>query len=145
MFGFTPLMQRTAVAKTLGFIIGLIGFFFIRAFAPDADPLMAWAFLALYLTIGGVVGVIGSITHMPIFNVPYPPALRGGIMGAWFAILAVLFGYQNLTDLLMQMDFLPSFLQSTVWIIVEAAIIGALLDVIVTRVIGDAVPNAPAE
>ena len=66
-------------------------------------------------------------------------------MGAWFAILAVLFGYQSLTDLIMQMGFLPPFLQSTVWIIVEAAIIGALLDVIVTRLMGDPIPTAPAE
>lgn len=135
MLSFTPLMTRTAMAKTLGFIAGLIGFYGTRTIAPTADPLLAWGILALFITIGGVVGISGTVTRIPIFNLPYPPALRGGLMGAWFTFLCVIFGYPLLSDAFQTITYLPDFMKNPWWMIIDGIVVGAVIDIIVSRLV----------
>lgn len=135
MFNFSPLMTRTALAKSLGFVAGLIGFFGTRTVTPTADPLLAWGILALFITIGGVVGISGTVSRIPIFNLRYPPWIRGGLMGAWFTFLCVLFGYDMLAQAFQSISYLPEFMRNPWWIIADGIVVGALIDIIVSRVV----------
>lgn len=137
MFKFTPLMKRTAIAKTLGFVAGLVGFFGTRAVSPAADPLFAWGILALFLSIGGIVGVSGTVTRIPLFNLPYPPWLRGGLMGAWFTFLCVLFGYDMLSESFQTVSYLPDFMKKPWWMIADGIVVGAVIDIVVSRIVKD--------
>lgn len=134
---FTPLMTRTAIAKTLGFIAGIIGFYGTRAVTPTADPLFAWGILALFMTIGGVVGISGTVARIPIFNLPYPPWLRGGLMGAWLTFLCVLFGYNMLQPAFQTISYLPDFMQKPWWMIADGIVVGAVIDIIASRLVKD--------
>tara|TARA_R110002051_G_scaffold57104_2_gene105785 strand:- start:11141 stop:11575 length:435 start_codon:yes stop_codon:yes gene_type:complete len=135
MFNFTPLMTRTAIAKSLGFIVGLIGFWGTRTMLPTADPLLAWGVLALFLTIGGVVGISGTVHRIPMFNVVYPPWLRGGLMGAWFTFLSVIFGYDMLAATFQNIAYLPDVFKNPWWMIADGIVVGALIDIIVSRIV----------
>tara|TARA_R110002094_G_scaffold23446_3_gene35823 strand:+ start:404 stop:853 length:450 start_codon:yes stop_codon:yes gene_type:complete len=135
MLNFTPLMTRTAIAKSLGFLVGLIGFWGTRTMLPTADPLLAWGVLALFVTIGGVVGISGTVNHIPIFKLAYPPWLRGGLMGGWFTFLTILFGYDMLAQALISISYLPEFFKNPWWMIADGIVVGALIDIIVSRLV----------
>lgn len=137
MLHFTPLMKRATLAKSLGFLAGIIGFFGTKAAAPNADPLFAWGILALFISIGGIVGIIGIIKHVPIFNLPLPPLIRGGAMGAWFTVLCVIFGYDMINVALQDISYLPDFLRNPFWMVLDGFFIGAAIDMIVSRVVKD--------
>lgn len=137
MLEFTPLMSRTAIAKTLGFVAGLIGFFGTRNVAPTADPMLAWAILFLFLTIGGLIGVIGTVRRIPLFEFNFSPLLRGGFMGGWVTLVCVFFGFNMLSDAFKTIAYLPTFMQSPWWFILDGVIVGAVIDVIASRLIKD--------
>ena len=130
MLNFTPLMTRTAIAKSLGFLVGLIGFWGTRTMLPTADPLLAWGVLALFVTIGGVVGISGTVNHIPIFKLAYPPW-----MGGWFTFLTILFGYDMLAQALISISYLPEFFKNPWWMIADGIVVGALIDIIVSRLV----------
>ncbi len=138
MHSFSPLIIRIALAKTLGTIIGIIAFFMIRKLMPTTDPLLAWGVLALFVTIGGLVGISGIIKQIPLLNIRYSPILRGGSMGAWLGLVAAIFGFHMIQDGLITLNFMG--LTSPWLIIIDAFIAGAFIDVICTRMVKN-VPN----
>lgn len=129
----TPLMARATIAKSLGLFAGIIGFFGTRLAAPDANPLFAWGILALFISIGGIVGILGIIQRIPVLNIPLPPVVRGGAMGAWFTFLCVLFGYDMIGAALQNISYLPAFMHNPFWMIFDGLVVGAVIDVIATR------------
>lgn len=133
----SPLMVRSAIAKSLGFVFGIAAFVATREMMPDAPPLMAWGVLALYVTIGGVVGITGQIEEVPLFGLPFPVWARGAVMGAWLTLLVILFSAPILVEAVQSLTFLPQVLQSPWWMIVDGAIAGAIIDVIVTFWVGN--------
>lgn len=135
MSTFTPTMTRTAIAKSLGFVFGLLGFYGTRTLMPAADPLLAWGVLALFLTIGGVVGIVGVIGHIPLVGWRFPPVIRGAEMGGWFAFLAVLFGYDMIAEAVASVGWIPAAFSSPWWMIVDGMVVGALIDVIASRLV----------
>jgi len=137
MFNFTPMMTRSALAKGLGFLVGLFGFFGTRVISPNADPLFAWGIFALFISIGGIVGVIGIIKRIPLLNVPLPPVLRGGAMGAWFTFLCVIFGYDMINVAMQDISYLPDFMRNPFWMVLDGFFLGAAIDMIVSRVVKD--------
>lgn len=128
----SPLIKRTSTAKSLGFVFGLVGFAVIRLAAPETPILLAWGWLALTVTIGGIVGIIGLIDRIPLLDWPLPAWLRGGMMGAWMVVLVLLFGYPVLVDTLNEVEILPDAFKSPLWIILDGFLLGAMMDVIVT-------------
>lgn len=137
MFTATPLMTRATIAKSLGFLAGIVGFVATRAVAPNADSLFAWGILGLFISIGGIVGIIGVIKRVPIFNIPLPPVVRGAVMGGWFTFLCVLFGYDMIGKAFQTISYLPEFMHNPFWMVFDGVVLGATIDVVASRLIKD--------
>jgi hypothetical protein len=133
---FTPMLWRSAVAKSLGLAIGLLAFFAIPSVLPGATLPFRLGIAALFLTLGGIVGLVGFIERIPLFGWKLSPLARGAAMGVWMGLLAALLAWDTLTALLAGLWGLPDWLTSPLWIMVDCGIAGALIDVFATAVIG---------
>lgn len=134
---FSPLMKRTALAKAAGLLVGVVGFYMIRTTIPTADPLLAWGVLALCLTIGGLIGVVGTAGRIPLLDWPLPSAVRGAMMSGWVALLVLFFGHGAMGDAILTSQFSVFGLTSPWWLILDAMVIGALIDGFVTWAVKD--------
>ena len=72
MFGKPSLMTRIAVGKALGLTVGVIGFFMVPVFLPEASWQLRWGILLWYTTLGAIVALFGVFTFHPILKMPMP-------------------------------------------------------------------------
>lgn len=99
---FSPLAKRISISKTLGFILGLI------VFLSTSDLSMTIRFgLLLYITLfGGVVGLMGFLTHHPIWKEwKLSWWFRGAMMGFFFALVLTLLMEPTLRQMLQNYGF----------------------------------------
>ena len=131
-----PLMHRTIVAKTTGFVFGLIAFFLLPLLMEAPDLMFRFGLLAFYLTLGGLVAIVGVFDRHPAFpGLGLPWWIRGTLMGGWLALLVILFAYEPLA--LIISSVLGGAFSSPWWLLLEGAIAGALIDFIATRLAGE--------
>lgn len=137
MFGNPSLMTRIAVGKTIGFIIGLIGFFLLPYFLPDVAPQLRWAILFWYTTLGAIIGVFGVFTYHPILKMPMPWWLMAPSLGVWMNLLLALLIYDDLSQMMLNIFGNDGLFSSPYWIMLEGAIIGLLIGYFATKYGGD--------
>lgn len=139
MFGLTKpsLTLRIGLGKLLGLIIGIAGFIALGWVLPEQDMMFRIGVLFWYTTLGAMIGLGGIYNQNPIFAMRLPWWLRGAIFGAWFNLLLMLFVYEELTRIMTTFFGPDSMFTSAWWIVVEGAIIGFVLDGILTTIAGD--------
>ncbi len=132
MFHSNSLMTRIAVAKSIGFVFGLLTFFTVPVFWPQISGRALWGLLFWYTTLGAVVGLFGVFTWHPILKMRMPWWFRGPSLGIWLNFLLMLFIYDNWV--LVMAD---SMFASPIWFIIEGAVLGLLIDWLATRIGGE--------
>jgi hypothetical protein len=128
------LVVRVGIAKVIGLVIGLIGFFVIPRIWPGADIWFRLGFLAWYTTFGAMIGILGMITFHPLLKITMPFWFRGIVFGAWFNLVAALLAHEQIAAFLKALDF---GLESPFWFVLEGAILGLVIDAAATRFGGE--------
>ena len=137
MFENPSLTTRILIGKSLGFLIGLIGFFLIPLFLPDAGYMLRFGVLFWYTTIGAVIGLFGVYDHHPVLRLPLPWWLRSTFLGGWMNLLLTLFTYDQMALWMTQLFGVNGALQSPFWFTVEGMIVGLLIGYFATRFGGE--------
>ena len=137
MFGNPSLMTRIAIGKALGFVVGLMGFFFLPHFLPNAEMMLRIGILLWYTTFGAIIGVFGVITFHPVFKLPLPWWLRASMLGAWMNFVLVFFAHEAMSAMMVSVFGENGALSSPFWFAAEGALIGLLIGYFATRFGGE--------
>lgn len=137
MFGNPSMITRITIGKTIGFIIGLIGFVLLPYFMPDAHWTMKWGVLFWYTTVGAVIGILGVFTYHPVLHLPMPWWFRAPVLGGWMNFVLVLFIYQPVETALQNFFGEAGVLTSPFWLVVEGAVVGLIIGFFATRFGGE--------
>lgn len=137
MFGNPSLMTRIAVGKTIGLIVGLIAFFSLPHFLPEADSMLRWGLLLWYITFGAIIGVFGVFTYHPVLKMPMPWYINAPLMGGWMNFVLVFFAHDDMTAMMLRIFGENGALSSPFWFAAEGAIIGLIIGYFATRFGGE--------
>ncbi len=137
MFGNPSLMTRIAIGKTIGFIIGLMGFFLLPHFLPDADLMLRIGILLWYTTFGAIIGVFGVVTFHPVFKLPLSWWIRASMLGAWMNFVLVFFAHEAMSAMMVSVFGENGALSSPFWFAAEGALVGLLIGYFATRFGGE--------
>ena len=137
MFGNPSLMTRIAVGKSLGLLIGVIAFFSIPSFLPEADMWLRWGVLLWYITFGAIIGMFGVFSYHPILKLPLPWWFRAPFMGAWLNFVLVFFAHEEMSAMMVVVFGEGGALSSPFWFAAEGAILGSIIGYFATRFGGE--------
>ena len=137
MFANPSLITRIAIGKSIGFLLGLAGFFVLPHFLPAADWQLRWGILLWYTTFGAIIGVFGVVTRYPVLNLSFPWWLRGPTIGAWLNFVLAFFAYAVMAEMMVSVFGEGGALSSPFWFAAEGAIVGYLIDYFATRFGGE--------
>lgn len=137
MFEKPSLMTRIIVGKTVGFVVGLIGFFLLPYFLVDAGWLLRWGLLFWYTTFGAIIAVFGVFDWHPVLKIKLPWWLFGPLLGAWLNFVLSLFAFDTMRALLIAVFGENGLLQSPFWFSAEGAVIGFVIAYLATRFGGE--------
>jgi len=140
----TYFYRRIALAKAVGFIIGLVGFFLLPVLVPGEGLWLRFGVLLWYTTVGAMIGVLGLFDHHPFFGFPMPFWFRGILFGAWANLLLVFLMHDELSALMQRMAGIPAGFKDPLWIVVEGAVVGLVVDAAATAATGDGMPPPAA-
>jgi hypothetical protein len=139
MFGLKKpsLALRIGWGKLIGFSLGGIGFLMLPLFVTDIDMPFRIGVLFWYATMGVIIGFGGIYTSHPIINLRLPWWWRGTIYGVWFNLLLMLFTYDKLAKIMLDFFGSASIFASPWWIVVEGAVVGFVMDGVLTAIAGE--------
>ncbi len=131
----TPVLRRVGSAKMLGLLIGIGAAWSLLAMS-SAPVSLAIGVAGWFLTMGAMIGLVGYMNHVPVFDFPLPAWARGAWIGLWMGLVLVLLAFAPLSAAFAEITWLPAAFRSPWWFLVDATIVGLLIDVIVTRLAG---------
>ncbi|RBP50707.1 hypothetical protein [Arenicella xantha] len=131
------LVYRIGVGKVLGLAVGLLGFFVLPMLVDDSGLMLRIGIVFWYTTLGALVGVFGILARHPVFKLPMPWWFRGIWLGAWMNFVLVLIAYPVISQLSLEMFSATGPWASPFWMVLEGALIGLLIDFLLTRWFGD--------
>lgn len=131
------LVYRVGVGKALGLVIGLLGFFLLPVFVHDTTLYFRTGILFWYVSLGAIIGVFGIFNRHPVLSIPMPWWVRGAIIGAWFNLVLTLIAYEQICTMSMAIFGEYSVYLSPFWMVLEGAIIGLLMDYLLSRWFGE--------
>ncbi len=139
MFERPSLVTRVAIGKTLGLVVGLIGFFCLPYFMPDAGWLLRWGILLWYTTLGAIIGMFGVFTWHPVLKLPLPWWFRAPLLGGWMNFVLTFFAYDVMQAAMIAMFGENGLLLSPFWFALEGAIVGLFIGYFATKIGGEGV------
>ena len=131
------LTYRIGAGKAIGLFFGLLGFVLLPMLVEGSSMLLRVGILFWYATLGAIIGVFGVYTRHPILNLPLPWWVRGAILGGWMNFLLTLIAYDQIDAVMVAMFGAYDLALSPFWMIIEGAIIGMIMDYILTRYFGE--------
>lgn len=137
MFGKPSLVTRIAIGKAIGLAVGLVGFFTLPVFMPEAGWLLRWGILLWYTTLGGLIGLFGVFAWHPVLKAPLPWWFRGAFLGGWMNFVLTFFAYDVMQAALAAMFGADGFMQSPFWFVLEGVVVGFVIDYFATRFGGE--------
>ncbi len=139
MFGYKKpsITIRIAWGKFLGFLLGLTGILIIPKYVPDAGMTFTIGVLLWYTTLGAIIGLAGIYIRQPVINIGLPWWFRGTLFGSWFNMLLVLFAYDRLEQIMVSYFGETSMFTSPWWFVLEGAIVGFVMDGLLTAIGGE--------
>ena len=129
----TPLMKRVALAKSLGLVFGLAAPLLLTPVSA-AETMLVWGIVLWSVILGALVGLAGQFDRVPVFNIHLPAGFRGGWIGFWMGLVLLLVAQEPLGVVWARSEWLPQPGPGAWWLIAEATLIGALIDLAVTAV-----------
>ena len=142
LFGNPSLLTRIAIGKGVGFILGLIGFFLLPSFWPEAGMHFRIGVLFWYVTVGAIIGVFGVLTWHPIFKMPFPWWVRAPIIGAWLNLQLILIAWPQMQAMISAVFGSDGMIVSPYWGVLEGAVVGLLMGFLCTRFGGEGLEAA---
>ena len=136
----TPLMQRVALSKSLGLLFGLLAPMMLTA-NTGSEIMLVWGVVLWAVLLGALVGLIGVLDRVPLLGTRLPAGVRGGWGGGWMGVILLLVAHDGLTVLWARSEWLPQPGPGVWWIVIEAALSGALIDLAVTAVTDPVAPD----
>ena len=149
MFGLTKpsITLRVGYGKFFGLVVGVIAYFALTQMAPETDFTFRFGFLVWYLTFGAVIGLMGIFTHSPLVNLKIPWWMRGLFAGAWLNFVLLMFIYDEISVILLDIFGAQSLFSAPWWFVAEGAFVGWIMDYLLTRFAGEGshtvVPELP--
>jgi hypothetical protein len=137
MFSKPSLMTRIVIGKTVGFIIGLTGFFMLPSLFGETSLMIRWGFVFWYTTMGAFIGVFGVLTWHPILKLPMPWWFRSLWIGAWLNFVLTLFIYDLMQGYMTSYFGENGLISSPFWFVFEGALVGLLMGYLTTRFGGE--------
>jgi len=137
MFNNPSLITRIAIGKGCGLIFGLIGFFMLPYFMPDASPMLLWGILLWYITIGAIVGVFGVMTWHPILKLPMPWWFRAPLIAGWMNFVLTFFAYDSFAAVMISVFGEGGMFLSPFWMVLDGAFAGLIIGYLATRFGGE--------
>jgi len=137
MFGNPSLVTRIAVGKLAGFLFGLVGFFMLPSFMPEASMMFRIAILLWYTSVGAIIGVFGVFSYHPILHLPMPWWFRSVIVGGWMNFLLTLFIYDTVAPVMAAAFGEGSMFNTPYFLVLEGAIIGLVIGFLATHFGGE--------
>lgn len=131
----SSISNRIIVGKSLGFVLGGLAFFFLtRLNIPISTEFMLglWFF---YIILGAVIGLMGSMTHHPIFKFRMRAGFRGAIMGMVMHLMLVLLAFDQISQIAVSINIFN--MHCPYWALLDGVIIGCVMDLIVTKYAGE--------
>ncbi len=139
MFKNPSLTTRIAIGKLVGLIIGLIGFFSLPWFWPEAPMQLRWGILLWYTTLGALIGVFGVVTRHPVLNLPLPWWCRAPLLGGWMNFVLTFFAWDAMSSMLVLTFGPDGLMTSPLWFVLEGALVGLLIGYLATRFGGEGI------
>ena len=131
------IIMRIAIGKAIGFVIGLAGFIILPSLVPEVSWQLRWGILLWYTTLGAIIGVFGIFTRNPVLMVPMPWWVRAPIIGGWMNFVLTFFAYDQMETVLIAIFGAGSPMNMPLWLVVESAVVGALIGGVATRIGGE--------
>ncbi len=135
MMQLSPLVKRVALAKSLGLVLGLLAPATLTT-GSTSDLMLVWGIVLWAVVLGALIGLIGAFDRVPVLDIRLPIAFRGGWVGLWMGVILLLVAHDGLETLWARTGWLPQPGPGVWWLLVEAALAGALIDLAVTAVTG---------
>ena len=121
---------RVALAKTIGFVFGLIAFFSIPHIFWETSMYLRVGVLLWYTTIWAIIGLFWVMDKHPLFNISFPFWFRWIFMWAWLNLVVVFFWYSSL---MLMVEWSMFEWYSPFWFALEWAMLGLIIDYIATK------------
>ena len=137
MFGNPSLMTRIAIGKTIGLIVGLIGFVSLPYFSSEVGLMFRWGVLLWYTTVGAIIGMLGVFNWHPLLDLPLPWWFRAPYLGAWMNFVLTFFVYDQMQAILVSSFGADGFITNPFWFVLEGALVGLLIGYFATRFGGE--------
>lgn len=132
------LIYRIGAGKAIGLVVGLIAFFGIPQFFSDSPMSLRVGVLLWYPTMGAFIGMFGIFSKHPVLKFSMPWWLRGALIGAWMNFVLTLIAYQQICTLMAAVFGEYGQYTSPYWMVLEGALIGMLMDFILSKQFGEA-------
>ena len=139
------LITRIVIGKTIGLIVGLVGFVSLPYFSAGASELARWGVLLWYITFGAIIGVYGVITWHPVLRLPMPWWFRSSVIGAWLNFVVAFFTFETIGSSLAPGFGMTNFAGFAAAFALEGAIVGLIIGFVATRIGGEGAAIVDAE
>lgn len=128
------LFVRIAIGKSVGFILGLIGFVLMPYWlGPEIDAHLRWGVLLWYTTLGAIIAAFSPFHYHPFLKITLPWWVLAPLVGAWMNFLLALMAFDSLKKIMVQLSGEQGFFQSPYWISTEGAIAGIIIGFFIHR------------
>ena len=129
------MMKRVVVGKSLGFIVGLIGFVCMPYVFPEVSMMTRVGILFWYTLMGGMIAVFGVIDYHPVLKMRLNAWVRGVILGGSMNLALVLVGYAAIQPLMQSATIFTGM--SPFWLVLEGAVVAVVIDLVLTKKTGE--------
>ncbi|WP_339861953.1 hypothetical protein [Paremcibacter congregatus] len=137
MLDHPSLLTRFMIGTGIGFLLGVVGFFWMPYVMPAADMMVQFGVLFWYTTLGFVIALVGVFNWKAVVKFSVPWWLRAPVTGAWLNFVLTLLTYNTMQNLLMSTYALGDTFTSPFWFVVEGAVVGLIIGFFATRYGGE--------
>ena len=131
------MVMRAGYGKFTGFIFGLLGLIIMIYALPKLGWGIRFGTLFYSINLGLLVGILSVDIKHPVFPFEFKWWLTGPMMGAWFNFTLMLFIGDAYKKILSQSETFLSSFSSPLWMILDGAIAGMIVSIIVHRMVKD--------
>lgn len=127
------IMRRIIIGKTLGGLIGGLGWVMLTLLDVDVTTRFKVALLLWYMLLGAVVAMQSMLSYHSILKVELPWWLGATVIGAWLNLILLLFIEPQIIDVSRSLFENVTWLHSSLWFVVEGGLIGWFIGLAVLR------------
>jgi len=137
MFKLHSISGRIALGVITGLIIGFLFSLTMPLYNIPIVSKFSAGTILLFMLMGFTLGLVGVFDRHPLFGFKLNWVNRGIAAGFMFTLVYILVGYDTL-ELIMQANlerfsFLPRWINSPFWMLIDGSIIGLIISYIETR------------